>query len=199
MGNVVISGVTYPIYGEHTTPDATLPEGLRSAKQYFKAASHASAWFDADGATQKNALVTTARTFDRQTWQGAETAPPQDLAHPRSGMTDRYGEAVDPDEIHLNIILGSYEYALDLINKANLQDDKSSGSNTKRLKAGSVEIERFKAEKGPRFTTRVNELVGEFLISATAAVVGLATGTCGEPLVDAESGEGGAERSAGFA
>lgn len=192
MGNVVISGVTYPIYGEHTT-------GSDSAKVYFKAATHADAWFAADGATQKKALVTTARAFDRQTWQGAETAPPQDLAHPRSGMVDRYGNAVADDVIHPNIILGSYEYALDLINKEKLQDDSSSGSNTKRLKAGSVEIERFKAEKGPRFTTRVNELVGEFLASAGAAAVGLATGTGGEPLVDAETGEGGAERSAGFA
>jgi len=199
MGIVTIDAIDYPVYGSHLAADINYPVGLQSADQYFKAATHAAGWTDATVDEQKAALATTARVFNRQTWQGAETDPPQDLAHPRSGMTDRYGDAVDEDAIHVNVIVGSWEYALDLLNKAKLQDDASSGSNAKKLKAGSAEIERFKAVKGHRFTTRVHELVGEFLASATAAVVGLATGTDGEAMVDAESGRGGAERSAGFA
>ncbi len=177
MGQVTIQGQVYEIYGEH--------KGADSADVYFKGSASASLWAAIDSTSQKRLLVETARVFDRQNWKGTITDPttPQPLAHPRIGLIDREGQAVDQNTIAPDVITGSYEYALEGDANPALFGQASTGDNNKRLKAGSVEIEKFRPTRGVRFPTKVQELVSPFL-DIGDRFPGIASGTDGVPAFD---------------
>jgi len=164
MGQVTISAVVYEIYGEHT--------GAGSADQYLDASLVYNAiWNAASADDQKRALVTVAREFNRQAWQGEPTTPypsVQPLAWPRSGVVDRNGNPVNSATIPQAIIDGSYELAGAILADVAVASASSAGNSVKRLKAGSAEIEFFRPQSGGRFPTSVQELVGEFLAGGGA-------------------------------
>ena len=168
MGTVDIGGETFNIYGEHDT-DAG---GIQAATNYFLASPHAAAFQAASSDTQKQYLVTATRMLDRQRWVGTrtDTATPQPLEWPRTGVPSKEGISFPDDEVPLDIILGSYELANALLGDAAVQSSQDSGSNTKRAKrkVGDLEIEDeyFRPTFGGlagRFPTIVQELVGCFL------------------------------------
>lgn len=58
------------------------------------------------------------------------------------------------------------------------ESNASGGTNTKRVKAGSAEVEFFRPQDGARFPTRVGNLLQPFLCApSSGAVVGGAFGT----------------------
>lgn len=138
---------------------------VADADIYFEHAIHADAWDAAPAATKESALVTATRTLDRQGWLGEkyQDAPTQVLDFPRSGLTDSEGDAVDETAVPQEIFDATCEYGLALINDAALQDQQNTGSNIKKVKAGSAEIEYIRGTSGPRFPTIVNELIGLWL------------------------------------
>lgn len=181
MGTVVIGTVTYDIYGTHLGA-AVL--GVLSAEQYFYAALQGAPWASANQDTQKKALVTAARMFNRAPWQGTLDSPSQPLAWPRDGVVDASGTPVPDGETPLNIIYGSYELALSLIVDPTVQTTSTTGSNVQRQlnrdKVGDleqeIETEYFRPtdKTSPRFPTIVQELVGQYL-AAAATLVGIFT------------------------
>lgn len=180
MGTVAIGGVTFNIFGDH--------KGTGSADEYFKASVNASEWSAASQANQKKAMVSTARTFNQQRWKGTKTdlVTPQPLAWPRTGVTDKDGQAVSDSVTPTDIIEGSYEYALYLLKNPSAQDLANTDENIKRLKAGSVELERFKPISGPRFPNKVQELVGFYLAGSGVSSGAEAFGTDGESIYSDE-------------
>lgn len=178
MGLVNINGNDYPIYGEQATDDPG-PPVIPSADTYFGGLLNTEAWDNADGDTQAKALVTSSRVFDKQFWVGAETDPGnQPLAWPRTGVNDCEGNPVPDDEIPLDVIYGSYEYALALLQDAELQNEASAGSNVKRTestdKVGDLETTRNMTYFGPtnipgsrtaagRFPPQVQEYIRCFI------------------------------------
>lgn len=150
---------------------------VSSADAYFASAIHASDWTSATDETKENALVSSTRTMDRQRWQGEKTEDDQDLQWPRTGVTDRYGDEVDDSTLPDDFLAGVAEYALDLIQNTSLQDNSSTGSNTKSLKAGSAEIEYFKSTKGTAFPTIVQDYVSQYFGSGSAVLGSWASGT----------------------
>ena len=163
MGTVSISGVSYDIYGTEA-----------EANEYLRAHSNGAAWFAADTTTRKQALVTTARSFDRQAWVGAATDPvtPQPLAWPRTGVSDRNGQAVSDSVIPPDILNGSFEWALDTIQDPTVTE-AVPGTNTKRTRTKDkvdvieteAETEFFKPTIGQtaRFPVAVQEWIGFYL------------------------------------
>jgi hypothetical protein len=185
MGTVSISGKTFDIYGEHLTDD-TGPPLVISASTYFAGSLNASAWNDASLDDQARAQVTAGRIFDKQSWVGAMTDPttPQPLAWPRTGVPECDGIVADPDEIPERVILGSYEYALAILQDAATQTQTNTGSNVRRVlarkKVGDLEVEDeteyFSAtNSGINSATRFPATVQEYISCYVGGQLGGAT------------------------
>ena len=134
------------------------------ADTYFTDAIHADTWRDASNTNKDRSLVTAYRMLDRQVWRGEQTQPGvQTQDWPRTGLTDPEGTEVDDSAVPQFIIDAQCELALSLLSDPAVQTNEDTGSNIKRLGAGSAQIEFFRGTDGPRFPTIVNELLGFYL------------------------------------
>lgn len=182
MGQVTIGTVTYDIYGDHVGVTSPL-----SADEYFGGSLNATGWTGAAVDDQARALVNATRIFDKQGWQGTRTdvATPQPLAWPRTGVPDCDGIVVATGVIPDNVIFGSYELALALLNDATLQSSGTQGTNVKRVlarkKVGDLEIEDEteyfsgtligEAQAG-RFPAQVQEYIACYVVGSAGGGVG---------------------------
>ncbi len=177
MGTVAIQGTTFEIY-------ATFDE----ANDYFKAHANGAAWFAASFDLQLQALVTCSRSFDRQSWVGAATDPvtPQPLAWPRTGVTDRNGQAVLDSIIPQDILNGFWEWVLDTTQDITTTE-LVPGTNVKATRArdkvdvieSEAETQFFRPTIGQtaRFPVAVQEWIQPFLAGAGDATLSFASGT----------------------
>lgn len=149
---------------------------VADANIYLKLAIHADSWSSASSGDKEKALVTATRQLDRQNWEGSkyEDAPTQVLDFPRSGLVDDEGDEVDETTVPQQIIDATCELGLALLDNTQLQDESSTGSNIKSLKAGSAEIEYIRATSGKRFPTIVDELIGLWLTAGSGSATALA-------------------------
>jgi hypothetical protein len=149
-------------YGDRAEADTYFADSLQNA-----------AWSAFSDPAKDQALVEATRILERRTWLGTKEVAIQALAFPRLGLTDKYGAALTGAETLALIKIAQFEYALFLsLNPSLVTTNDATGSNVKRLKAGSAEIEYFRAKKGSRFPTAVNETVGCFLVSGAASGLG---------------------------
>lgn len=170
VADIVIGAVTYKVYG--LTSDA-----VQDADDYFGARLGATAWTGATTLQKQQALVTSARFLDRgMLWSGKKTSSTQPLQWPRDGAMCR-GDAVADGTIPDDIARGEFELALALLEDESIQD--SSGSNQKRVKAGSAEVEFFRPTEGDagRFPVPVQELVACYGAGSATAAGPFADGT----------------------
>jgi hypothetical protein len=94
----------------------------------------------------------------------------------------RVGDDMIPEDINLGTIELAYELTLD----PTLETSSTTASNIKRAKAGSAEVEFFRAGSATgaagtsRFPAVVMEYIGEYLCSGDATILGgIASGTDG--------------------
>lgn len=137
---------------------------LADAETYLEGSINTSAW-DAKSTDEKNRLLVSAtRYLDRQDWVGEKTSDVQALDWPRTGVTDPDGNAVDDSTVPQFILNAECELAAAMAADSSIQESSSTGSDVKRLKADTVEIEYFSTTiGGTRFPTIVQELVGFYL------------------------------------
>jgi hypothetical protein len=173
MGTVTIGGTSFDIY-------STLP----LADDYMKARLGASAWDDAASLDRDKAIVSATRMIDRENWLGQKTVTSQPLEFPRTGLTDKDGNSVLSTTVPAQVDEATYELALSLLADVTVQDKATTGTNTKRVKAGSVEVEFFQPKAGTPFPTIPNELLLPFRDGG--GLVGLASG-CDEASTFADS------------
>ena len=171
MGTVQIGGSPFDIYGESD-----------DANTYFKAHADGAAWRAAATTDKSRALVTAARSFDRQKWVGEATDPvtPQPLAWPRKNITDRNGQAVLDSVIPPDVLEGNWEWANAILGDTDIANSVP-GTNTKKTRTRNkvdvieteIEVENFKPTIGTtaRFPVAVTELIGMFLAGSDAALV----------------------------
>ena len=154
MGQVTIGGTTFEIYGTRT-----------AAINYMKARLGADAWNSASSSDKDRALVSATRKIDRENWIGDKTAPApgQPLEFPRTGLIDKDGVAVGSVNVPLLVEEANYELALVLLDDATKQDSGDTSSNTKRVKAGSAEVEFFRQTAGHAFPDIIQDLIGLWL------------------------------------
>lgn len=138
------------------------------AVTYFTDLIHSADFIGADDTVKDQALVTATKMLDRQEWVGSETADPQDLDWPRTGVSDPEGNPVASDAVPQFILDATCELGLALIQDLSVQTNTDTSENTKSLKAGSAEIHYFKGKTGPRFPTIIHELIGHYLLSSSA-------------------------------
>lgn len=155
---------------------------VAEADTYHLASIHGANWTAAVTLTKEQALLTATRMLERQEWVGAKTSPSQALDWPRTGVVDPEGVAVSSATVPAFIKNAQMELALALINDPSVQTSVDTSLNTRRLKAGSAEIEYFRPTSGSRFPTIVAELVN-FYLSSTASV---STPTWGDVTTESE-------------
>ena len=166
---VTIGANTYSVYGLGNA------DPVADATEYFAARLGAASWTAASADEKSQALVTAVRMMDRAvTWTGTKTVTSQALAWPRDSATCS-GTAVDDGTIPDAVVYGSFELALALLEDEAIQDNPSSGSNLKRAKAGSAEVEFFRPTQGQpgldnRFPVIVHELISCYFAGDTVGL-----------------------------
>lgn len=178
MATVTIGSSVYIVYSS-----------LSEADEYFNASTQYADWNAFNDDQKRRGLVSGTRLLDRQSWQGTKTelgSPTQDLEFPRTGLTDCSGTSVASDDTLDLAVEASQLLALDLLDGEELETSTSTEDRTKRIKAGSVEVENFRAsiDSATRFPTDVMELIGCFLAGSAAIAGSIATGTDGTALDD---------------
>lgn len=154
---VTLGVAIYDVYASQATADA-----------YLAADVTAASWATATNDQKAQALVSSTRLLNRQTWQGTAT---DTMAWPRTGTTDDAQAYADVIEASI-LIAASLIDGTDVItsNGVNLQ---------RRLKAGSVEIENFRQDpfSVSRWPMAVGELVNKWLDGGVSVGLGYASGT----------------------
>ena len=77
-------------------------------------------------------------------------------------LTDKDGNSVPSATVPLVVEEATYELALTLLTTPTAQEKRTTGSNTKRVKAGSAEVEFFRPTDGAPFPDIPNELLRPF-------------------------------------
>lgn len=174
---ITISSVDYTVYS--LTADA-----VQDADEYF-AAQFGETWSSLTTLQKQQAIISAARLLDRAVlWSGTKTSAAQALQWPRDGATNGCtGTAVTDGTTPDDIAYGEFELAALIAADAGLLTSSGSGSNTKRVKAGSAEVEFFQPTIGTSDDTRlpqaVHDLVGCFVDGANGVTPtgGFASGT----------------------
>lgn len=121
--------------------------------------------YDANDTPTSPAAVTGGTGGDDATITLTFTA--QEALHPRSGLQDCDGAAVDANAVAQQVEDAQIELAFDLTQDDTLESQKNQGSNIKRVGAGSAQVEFFRASNKPgeasRFPSIVQELIRCFL------------------------------------
>lgn len=151
MANVTIAGNTYFVY-------ATIDE----ANAYLLPSSYNEAWSVLTPDAKAGFLVESARILDRQKWK-----PEYDTQEKRLTV-----EGIVNGSILIAAMLAS--------GNEEFVSNSTTASSTKRLKAGSAEIEYFKsfdASAATRFPLAVMELLGQYLGSTGSSLFARAGGS----------------------
>lgn len=137
------------------------------------------------------ALVAATNRLDLFSYKGSKTGAPQPNQFPRTGIVDRDGVAVPDDEVPLDMANATIYLAGSIAAKPAAAGMNGSGSNNKRVKAGSAEVEFFKPTAGkPLADETAYALIQWYLASMVGAISagGMASGTC-EPPYDRTYGD----------
>lgn len=136
VSTVSISGVTYNVYGTET-----------EIKNHLAGRLNTTAYDNASSTDRKRAHIQATRWIDREKWQGqpTDTTTPQPLEFPRTGLKDCNGNEVDDSTIPDELCAAVAELVLILLDDATAFDSASTAKNIKRAKAGSAEVEFFRA------------------------------------------------------
>jgi len=177
---ITIGAVNYSVYGLGNA------DPVQDADDYL-AAKIGSTWSTATTLQKQQSIITAARMLDRAViWSGSKTVAAQALQWPRDGATNSCtGEAVADGSTPDDIAYSQFLLAQILFDDSTIADGSGTGSNTKRVKAGSAEVEFFSPTIGTsadlRLPQPVNDLAGCFIEST-----GTYGGSFGTTTDDAE-------------
>lgn len=150
------------------------------ADAYFADSLRAAEWAAIVSDTKDAGLIEATRIFERQTWAGEKEIPSQTLAFGRTGLTDNEGVALTPAETLDVVGEAQFEYALFLItDPTQINNREATGSNIKKLEAGSAKVTYFKRVNGTRFPLTVTDLIGDWFGGKGGTTIGgVVSGNC---------------------
>lgn len=165
--------ITYP------TSSANCYVTQAEANSYFQGAIHGDAWDAASNEDKDRALVTATRMLDRLRWTGSRASTSQDLAFPRSGVSDRYGVAIASTVIPTDLKEAVYELAASLIDNSAGASGGSGAGNVKAIATSRTRIEFFSGTKTPAngVPAHVRAIVAHMLYARNLAAGGASYGT----------------------
>lgn len=146
------------------------------------------AWATKSPNTKAQALITAFYMMETQAWQGEKTGgDAQTAQHPRIGLTNCNGDEIDSASIAPDILRAQALLAFELSVDPSIAGSPNTGSNIKKLQAGSASIEYFERTDDDEFPTtrfpaRVQELLACYLESGAFTGGTEAFGTDGESI-----------------
>lgn len=159
VATVTIAGNNYSVYGLTSAP-------VTDATTYFggRLGASATAWNAATADNRARALVTAAGWMDRAvTWSGEPSVDGQPLAWPREGATCN-GEAVaGSPSVPDAVVYAEFELAGLILRDAAIAEGSGTGSNVRRAKAGSAEVEFFTPTIGSASDTRLPQVAHDLV------------------------------------
>lgn len=160
MATVTINGTDYTVYADEAAASLYLQADL----------SRYATWGALSTDDQKRALVSSTRWIDRQCWGGVK-ASSDGLEFGRTGLKDSSGNELSAAQTRAIMEESSILLASDIAADNSITNQQSSGSNIKRTKAGSAEVEYFRSTMGTttKFPTAVHDRIGMWLCSATSS------------------------------
>lgn len=172
MPTVTIGDDSFEAYVSVAEADSYIAGSITDAAVTWRA--------ETDADDKARAVVEATRLLDRMTWLGTKTGgSDQTLAWPRANIDD-----VDDYVIPQKIADATCELAMMLLDgSTEMLSEPSTAPKTRRMKAGSVEIEYFRDANGraTRLPLTVHELVKDWLGGSTPSLAGaIATGVDGE-------------------
>lgn len=155
---ITIGSDTFSVYGQGNA------DPVADADSYF-AAVFGETWSALTTLQKQQALVSAARLMDRAVlWSGSKSVATQPRQWPRDGATDACtGTSVTDGTIPDGIVFGQFELAGSIAADSGLLSSPGSGSNTKRVKAGSAEVEFFSPTQGTNLETRLPQNVHDLV------------------------------------
>lgn len=170
MGTVTISGNDYTIYG--TQADAIIYiTGLLGRE--------ATLWIVASSTNQAKSLNFATKVLNSLSWTGTRTVAGQALAWPRTGATDRDGEAIADSTTPQDVIDACYTLAMLLLADPTVAARRAD-KNTKKVEAGTAAVTFFRPQRVGALPKQVMDLLAPYLGgSATTSdlTLTIATGT----------------------
>jgi len=151
---ITIGANTYSVYGlGNADPVADADE--------YHAATIGETWSALTTLQKQQSLISAARLLDRAIlWSGSKTVAAQALQWPRDGATNGCtSEAVTDGTTPDDIAYAEFELAMALAADPTLMSSTGSGTNTKRVKAGSAEVEFLQPTIGTNDETRLPQNV----------------------------------------
>lgn len=142
-----------------------------NATSYLEGSLDFPLWEALSNTSKDQALVMAARMIERQTWLGTKTSDDQALSFPRVGLVDKEGNALSEVQVPQEVIDGQCELALALAKDSSIVESKNSGSNVRKVQAGSASVEYFRPQSGGRFPTIAQELLSLFLSSSASGLL----------------------------
>lgn len=159
MVSTPTTGTSGNSYATVTEADSYLDDSIRAGLTWATVAPE----------DKKRALISATRLLDKQQWKGSKADSANTLEWPRISVVDGDGNAVGESTVPSGIVNGCIELAYELTQNATLETTKNTGSNDKKLVAGSVEIEFFRpggvegTDGITRFPIVVMEYIREYL------------------------------------
>lgn len=131
-------------------------------------------------------LVAATNRLDLLAWQGEKTGgAAQANAWPRAGLMYPDGTDVADDEVPLDVEIATILLAGSIAIDAEVANSGASGTNTKKVQAGSASVEFFRPRDGLALQDEsAHALIKYWLESSSAAIAGAGSIAYGD---DAES------------
>lgn len=170
LATITISAVNYTAY-------AFTSNAVTDADQYWAGRISGAAWAAATTMQKQTALIQAADWIDSLVWGGTKTVSSQAREFPRDTMMCR-GTALTDGTIPDQVVKGEFHLALALIADSTAQSLPGTGTNVRRAKAGSAEVEFFRPTQGTAFDLPVPKTAYAFL----GCLLASAAASAGEPV-----------------
>lgn len=155
--------------------DFTVYADVDTANDFLAGQFDATAWRATDETSKARALVSATRYIDAQQWLGEKTDEAQELDFPRTGLTYRDGTEVPSDAVPQEVTDSCCLLAASIVDGTAAGNAATVAAGTRRLKAGSAEIEYFRPIVGagtPVFPRYVMLLIGQWLSGSSPTYAG---------------------------
>ena len=125
------------------TSSANAYYAVATAQAYFDNRLDVAEWTSATTAEKEASLIMAAAIIDRQKYLGTKSSDGYPREWGRDTITDKYGDAVANNILPPDFNLANFEMALAILKDNTVQTQTDSGSNIRKLEAGSASIEYF--------------------------------------------------------
>lgn len=174
---VTIDTINYSVY-------ALTANAVTDATAFWtgRLGAAAAAWTAATADEKGQALIMASDWIDRASeWTGDRTVATQDRDWPRDGATNQCtGESITDGTVPDALASATFWLAGQLLVDPTIADSAGEGSNVKKAKAGSAEVEFFTRTSGSASDTRLpitaHDYLRCFLSSSTSIIAPAGSG-----------------------